>query len=309
MWARASVAVIVAMGTGALACKSKSEPDPAEADESAAASSGAIADDDAQPGDGNSAHALPPAHPLPPIDLEIVAEAELARARELNQAGLDAQRAERYDEAIEHYHAALAADPGHLTARYNLATAYNLAGDSAAALAILEALGEVDDCPVCVGRLARAREDDDFASLHDDPAFERITGDAEVPRLSAEAAAEQVLDALMAELDARWEALGPLIHPRRPVTIEVTVGACEPEEGVGDCRSSRSLVGHEAVASVAGEWFPLEAEIGSCEGDCCEITTTEQTGGDMATQIETICTTRDSGGVSTLSRLVVIEGP
>jgi hypothetical protein len=302
-WTRACFVVIIAMGTVTLACKSKQEPAPAESDEAAAAASGTVGEKAPSPGDGDRTDALPP------IDLEVVAEAELARAQELNQAGLDAQRAKRYDEAIEQYRAALAADPGHVMARYNLATAYHRAGNSDAALAILDALRKVEDCPVCVGRLVRAREDEDFADLHGDPEFERITGDAEVRALSAEAAAAQVLAAILADLDDRRDALEPLIHPRRSVTLEITVGACEPEKGVDDCRSSRTLVGHEAVARIVEDWFPLDAELGSCDGDCCEVKTTEQTGGDMATQIETICTTRDSGGVVTLSRLVVIEGP
>ncbi len=90
--------------------------------------------------------------PLPALDLAPVSAKKMKEARLQNSKALEKQKAKDYDGAIASYHAALAADPGHIKARYNLATALALAGKSGQAIAILKEFAGKKDCVPCAGQ-------------------------------------------------------------------------------------------------------------------------------------------------------------
>jgi tetratricopeptide (TPR) repeat protein len=241
---------------------------------------------------------------LPPLDLAPVADDKMAEARGLNQKGLDAQRAGDFAGAIGHYEAALAADPGHVIARYNLATAHARANDRDSALAILAELGGAADCPVCAGRLARAAVDADFAALRGDAELAELTSAAAVPELSLEQVAAAVLAAMRSTTPDKPGDI-PHLHPRNPVVLKITSGQCDGD----DCTSESTVYGGAPVRDRAADWFVLEASIGACKGECCAVKTTEKPEGDASFKLETICAKKDSGGVWSVTRLVGIDSP
>lgn len=113
---------------------------------------------------------------VPPLSRAPVSPARRRRARRLNARGLRAYERGDYSAAIERYREALAADPGHILARYNLSCAYNLAGEPDKGLALLAELRAAEDCEACRRRLVRASEDADWHSMWSHPLFVEIVG-------------------------------------------------------------------------------------------------------------------------------------
>ena len=109
------------------------------------------------------------------FSLKLVDSGKLKEASAKNGAALEAQRAGDLAGAIKLYQQALEADPGHVIARYNLASAHSLEGNRATALALLSQLASKTGCAVCQGRLVRAKQDKDFAALHSDESFKSLT--------------------------------------------------------------------------------------------------------------------------------------
>jgi hypothetical protein len=121
----------------------------------------------------------------PPRYLTIVAFGRTAGAVAANARGLKLLKQKDYPHAVEELRKAIAADPAHLLAHYNLACASALGGDRKAAIAELRWLGASAD-PAARSALAKARTDADLKSVVDD---------AEVKKLLAGAAAESCDDA------------------------------------------------------------------------------------------------------------------
>ncbi len=69
---------------------------------------------------------------------------------------------------------AIKADPNHILARYNLACASQLSGDSDKALVILRELKK-EACPLCIKQLLFAPKDKDFKELWADTSFVQST--------------------------------------------------------------------------------------------------------------------------------------
>ena len=115
---------------------------------------------------------------LPAIDfatpLSLGAGSDVKEARKRNRAGLAHHDAKRYPEAIVEYTAALAAQPGHLLARYNLACAYALAGEPDKGLALLHEMDTKDGCEECAGVVVHARGDDDWSAQWASPVFQAV---------------------------------------------------------------------------------------------------------------------------------------
>src|SRR5258706_14825197 len=87
----------------------------------------------------------------PPLSLTPVDAAQAKQADTLNVEGLKLHKAKKYADAEAKYEAALAANPGHLFARYNLACVHNLAGRPERGLELLQQLVDATDCAACRG--------------------------------------------------------------------------------------------------------------------------------------------------------------
>jgi hypothetical protein len=98
-------------------------------------------------------------------------------ARAANLAGMKRYRAKDYAGAATQFRAAIAADPAHVLAHYNLACVAALQGDRAAALAQLDWLGHSAD-PRAKAALAKAGKDADLRLLAADPAFKALVAAA-----------------------------------------------------------------------------------------------------------------------------------
>jgi hypothetical protein len=98
-----------------------------------------------------------------------------AKAKRLNAEGLDLHKRLELDPAIARYREALAAWPGHVYARYNLACAHALKKQATSALDALAVLHGLSDRGG-LDMLREARLDEDFASLRALPRFRRLTG-------------------------------------------------------------------------------------------------------------------------------------
>lgn len=105
------------------------------------------------------------------------------RANDQNADGLDDYNDGNYRRAVEHFERALEHDPWHVLAKYNLACNLALLGDHEEALRHLDELSRWD-ISASSERMARARVDEDFVSLRDDPMFAAITGYARVQLLN-----------------------------------------------------------------------------------------------------------------------------
>ncbi|MFO0748705.1 MAG: tetratricopeptide repeat protein [Myxococcota bacterium] len=129
-------------------------------------------------------------------------------ARTLNKSGLEKHRKRLYDEAIADYRQALAAWPGHVFSRYNLACALALLQRNDEALGALGILGHLAETSTgAADRLHAARTDSDFEPLRKDPRFRALTGATDIVVAYAKADDRDEAKRL-AELlrNARWAA-------------------------------------------------------------------------------------------------------
>jgi tetratricopeptide (TPR) repeat protein len=78
-------------------------------------------------------------------------------------------------QAIKEYQEALDSNPFNVAAKYDLACAQAVTGDDRSALKSLEELYTWDD-PVAEQRLVKARTDEDFITIRDNPNFKLLTG-------------------------------------------------------------------------------------------------------------------------------------
>jgi hypothetical protein len=92
-----------------------------------------------------------------------------------NERGMKRYRAKEYREAAEEFRAAIAADPSHVKAHYNLACVASLLGDKAAAIEQLEWLRRSSD-PRAAASLAKAASDPDLAPIAGDPRVRELIG-------------------------------------------------------------------------------------------------------------------------------------
>ncbi len=99
------------------------------------------------------------------------------------------------------------------------------------------------------------------------------------------------------------------VHARDLVRLVTTNGGCDGD----DCVSKTSVVGPPALRQQIDEWFPIPAKVEKCDKNCCTIDySCEESGekrGDVATGLDTLCFSRDSGGVLSLAKVVMTEGP
>jgi tetratricopeptide (TPR) repeat protein len=125
------------------------------------------------------------------------------RASDDNSDGMEQYQRGNYRAAASEFEDALRDDPWHVLAKYNLACQYSLLGDTEASIDTLNELSRWDhgDIPE---RMARARVDEDFISIRDDPRFRIITGYLRAQLLNGAGDAgddriEEIHDAMIAE--------------------------------------------------------------------------------------------------------------
>jgi hypothetical protein len=122
-----------------------------------------------------------------------------------NKAGLARNKVDDLPGAVAEYVRALEADGSHVLARYNLACAFARMGD-ARAKAVLGQLAAAG-CNACLGRVAAAPDDPDFAALKDDPELREMASDAAARRARGDVA---VFNAQLAPGDTTTAAWTPL---------------------------------------------------------------------------------------------------
>ncbi len=148
--------------------KGKPEATKGEADEDKHATAGT--DTGAEP----AQKVDPSIADLAPLTAEPPSKEAAEKATALNTKALGLHRKKQYEEAVEVYKEALAADPSHALARYNLASMLVTMGKPRVGLAVLAQFRELD-CDACKKRLARARTDKEWKPLWDDDAFVELT--------------------------------------------------------------------------------------------------------------------------------------
>lgn len=153
-----------ASGDGGDGAAAAADAEPDDAAVVASADGGAVVGSDAASEAAADAKA-PEKEPALPNPLE---------AARLNEDGLALRKKGDHAGALKVYEQAVAADPGHVWARYNYACELALAGrdrDALAQLTKLYKLGTAD----AKKALAAARSDSDFASIKDTGQFFRLT--------------------------------------------------------------------------------------------------------------------------------------
>ena len=110
-----------------------------------------------------------------PIEVGRSSSRARRQARSRNADGMEAYGDGDYAEAARQFESALAADPWHVLAKYNLACQYSLLGRVDDSVRHLDELSRWN-IPEADERMARARVDEDFAPMRDDPRFREITG-------------------------------------------------------------------------------------------------------------------------------------
>jgi len=118
---------------------------------------------------------------VPALSRLDVEQARVDRSQILNRRALELHNRGEYGAAIALYKDALALDPGHVLARYNLSCAYNLNGQPDEGLAVLKQFYDAG-CDECRERLVRASEDAEWHARWNDPRFiELVAVKAEGP--------------------------------------------------------------------------------------------------------------------------------
>ena len=243
--------------------------------------------------------ATPRADVLPPVDIAAVADEAAENARQLHKRALTLHRAEAYDEAFAAYAEAITEDPGHVIARYNYACLLNLSGQTHEGLAILQQLKDAG-CPVCLGRLIRARSDSEWKSAWDNPEFIALTQTVRLEQPSVHESGNQLADAVQS---GTLTLAANLFAPRGSVSLVVKPANCRKR----DCQEKTKVGSFDAFAA----WFseqtvtPSPAGQQKCARDCCRY----KAGTTAGLQLSKMCTAIDSGSVRTISSLefIIVE--
>lgn len=115
---------------------------------------------------------------LPPrkrYDPPMVPSSRTVKAEKLTRRGVKDLRRRRYDAGVRTLEEAVQADPRSEFALYNLACGYALQKNKDASITHLRHLSDLAT-EQSLSRLVKARQDQDFAYIRDDPAFKAVTG-------------------------------------------------------------------------------------------------------------------------------------
>tara|TARA_R110002096_G_scaffold171490_6_gene344575 strand:- start:39610 stop:41559 length:1950 start_codon:yes stop_codon:yes gene_type:complete len=234
----------------------------------------------------------PRADALPKLNLAAVPDDDLQTAKRLHKRALKLHRAESFEEAYSAYASAIEADPGHILARYNYACLLAVAGETHEGLAILAQLKEAG-CPVCLGRLIRARSDTEWESAWNSSEFQAITGDVRVLQPSPNETGFLAADAMRS---GTLTLLQNLFSPRGRVSMKYRPSGCKARS----CEEKTIIIGFEGFSEWMSEKPTIQAS-GSqrCARECCSY----KPGAQPGLQLRRICTAVDSGSVRTISAL------
>ena len=125
---------------------------------------------------------------IPPLVTDDVNDLKKLTALRQYNLGLKLQNEKEFDKSIEALLLALQANPGHLSARYQLAVTLALQLKPASALAVLEQFANAKDCARCYVMLARAKTHPAFKIMKFTREFRALT-DGPAERLDKEMAA------------------------------------------------------------------------------------------------------------------------
>lgn len=247
--------------------------------------------------------AAPPAVTKPArkaLDFKPVKPRAAKLARSLNAEALKLHRAKDFPGAIAKFTKALDADPGHIKARYNLACSYALAGQHDEALVLLAEFAKRPESPLCTGRLLRAKEDKDWESLWQSPAFIALTADVKALDKSLEVPAT-----MLAQNAGSGNAkLKSFVHPRKRIKVVTTAAECDE-----DCESTSEITGYDAfVERFDADFSPDTEGKVSCNSTCCDYDYSEYLEECPDCVLGTVflthvCFSVDSGGAITVSEM------
>jgi hypothetical protein len=134
---------------------------------------------------------VPSVEGVPDYENKAVASKIVTKSQKHNSKAVKHHLKKRYKKAERGYLKALKLNPRYEMARYNLACAYALMGEHDKSLGLLSQL-KAAGCYRCLERVIRAQTDTDFASLHQDRRFQRITGGIMLPSLNFKQAAKRL---------------------------------------------------------------------------------------------------------------------
>ena len=166
------------------------------------------------------------------------------------------------------------------------------AGETHEGLAILAQLKEAG-CPVCLGRLIRARSDTEWESAWNSSEFQAITGDVRVLQPSPNETGFLAADAMRS---GTLTLLQNLFSPRGRVSMKYRPSGCKARS----CEEKTIIIGFEGFSEWMSEKPTIQAS-GSqrCARECCSY----KPGAQPGLQLRRICTAVDSGSVRTISAL------
>ncbi len=250
------VAILLLLG-----CKGKSQPGEksieTEKSFSSIATSSSVA----------SSYSASVSFPSLSASAKSVSKESVALARQLNKKGLAKHRAGDWDQAKVLFAKALAANPRHLKARYNLACSYNLSGEPSEALKILKEFKDEKNCDPCLERLVRASNDPDLKNLHLNETFQRIVKLPEPKPLTAKWAQR-----------AAWNTFSG----GTKYLLEKKVTVISADSGTGDV-STEILVGRSKLRYYFDQEEELIPQSGgdqvTCDSSCCTWTDTSENPG------------------------------
>ncbi len=256
---------------------------------------------------------LPAIDDISKLDLAPVATKATARAKKLAKQARALNKAGDPGGAAKAYIEALAKDPGHITARYNLSCALNMSGHPERGMAVLKQFKE-EGSRVSRGRLVHATSDGEWKSQHDNPQFVQLTSDVVIEALDLKAAAETIRSEVKSR---KFEKVAEFLHPHAGVKIEEQYYECmHYGEDCDEASTEKKVVrglgeltawvrDRSAFAKKEQERLVVPKEV-ECSDTCCSFGGPRK-GNDIPENLRVIevCFKTDSGGVTTLSTIVL----
>ncbi|MCL2325847.1 MAG: LytR C-terminal domain-containing protein [Proteobacteria bacterium] len=153
------------------------------------------------------------------VQVQSVPDRKMAEASNLHKRATAERKKKAFGAAIRLYNEALDANPFYVAAKYDLAGAQAISGDERGALRSLEELYTWND-PVADQQLIRARSDNDFESLRDNPNFKLLTGYVRIALVNgAGTIGESTVAAMRNRLESRNFAVAEIGKSNRPELV------------------------------------------------------------------------------------------
>ena len=150
------MALVVLLNAG---CKSETPPKKEKADPAAIAD---VAEPSTEKSEEKAEQTSGIVNEIPALVTDEVDDLKKLEALRQYNEGIKLQKENRFDESVDALMQSLTANPGHLSARYQLAVSLALKKDPSDAMAVLEQFAAAKDCSRCYVMLARAKENAAF---------------------------------------------------------------------------------------------------------------------------------------------------